>query len=113
MEERHFRRFLDRFPVVRSRYYCANTERESCTHSAKNEIASHRNVQNKMVKKDDLAKTSDEDPFWQKLRIAAEKKVGPAKAQKFCRAFQSIHKRLVYRELSLEAAQRFINAERN
>ncbi|XP_073114402.1 uncharacterized protein [Elaeis guineensis] len=75
MEERHFRRFLDRFPVVRSPYYCADTERESCTHSAKDERASGRNVQNEMVKKDALAKTSDEDPFWQKLRVAAEKKV--------------------------------------
>ncbi|MCL7034221.1 hypothetical protein MKW94_005139 [Papaver nudicaule] len=51
-----------------------------------------------------------QDPFWEKLKLAAEKKVGPESAEKFCKAFQTIHKKLVFNELSEDAAQRFINS---
>ncbi|CAI0541976.1 unnamed protein product [Linum tenue] len=46
------------------------------------------------------------DPFWEKLKLAAEKKVGAAEAKRFCKAFQQVHRKLVYEELSLDAAQR-------
>ncbi|BBN68215.1 hypothetical protein Prudu_336S000100 [Prunus dulcis] len=36
--------------------------------------------------------------------------VGEAEAERFCKAFQQIHKKLVYEELSLDAAQKFLNS---
>ncbi|KAB1215568.1 hypothetical protein CJ030_MR4G017898 [Morella rubra] len=53
--------------------------------------------------------TSLHDAFWGKLKLAAERKVGAAAAERFCKAFQQIHKKLVREELSLDAARSFIN----
>ncbi|CAI9106163.1 OLC1v1005239C1 [Oldenlandia corymbosa var. corymbosa] len=47
--------------------------------------------------------------FWDKLKSSAEKKLGPNDAEKFCKAFQQVYRRLVHEELSLEAAQAFVN----
>ncbi|XP_071722988.1 uncharacterized protein [Rutidosis leptorrhynchoides] len=52
------------------------------------------------------------DSFWEKLKLAAEKKVGAADAEKFCRAFQRIHHQVVYNELSMDAAWKFLNSSR-
>ncbi|KAK1280867.1 hypothetical protein QJS04_geneDACA015004 [Acorus gramineus] len=51
-----------------------------------------------------------EDPFWEKLRLAAERKVGPTKAEQFCKAFQRVHKKLVHEELTVDAAQRIMDS---
>ena len=42
--------------------------------------------------------------------MVAEKKVGATKAELFCKTFEEAHKKLVYKELNLDAAQRFLNA---
>ncbi|XP_010908945.1 uncharacterized protein [Elaeis guineensis] len=93
MDEREFRRLLDLFPVVRSRNYCADSEpsRGSTSHSPQDEVADWRNARNEMDEKDVSEGTYNEDTFWQKLRLAAERKV--------------------YEELSFDVAQRFMNAE--
>lgn len=113
MDEREFRRLLDLFPIVRSRNYCADSElsRGSTSHSPKDEVAEWKNAWNEMDERDVSEGTDSEGAFWQKLRLAAEKKVGPAKAEQFCKAFQKAHEKLVYKELSLDAAKKFMNAE--
>ncbi|KAF6175290.1 hypothetical protein GIB67_000611 [Kingdonia uniflora] len=55
------------------------------------------------------------DPFWEKLKLAAERKIGAAEAERFCKAFQSVHRKLVdihtvYKELSVDAARSFIKS---
>ncbi|CAL5347448.1 unnamed protein product [Camellia sinensis] len=45
--------------------------------------------------------------------MAAEKKVGAAKAEQFCKAFRSIHKKLVYEEMSLDAARSFVSSPKS
>ncbi|KAK2977535.1 hypothetical protein RJ640_018177 [Escallonia rubra] len=52
------------------------------------------------------------DAFWEKLRLAAGKKVSAAEAEGFCKSFQGVYKKLV-EELSLDAAQSFINASKH
>ncbi|XP_072980404.1 uncharacterized protein [Typha angustifolia] len=114
MDEREFRRLLDLFPVVRSRNYCAESGSTSGSSSrpTQNNLADPNNAPKEADEKD-VREIDKEDIFWQKLRIAAERKVGPMKAEQFCKAFQKAHEILVHKELSLEAAQRFINAEGN
>ncbi|KAM7502467.1 hypothetical protein LguiB_001371 [Lonicera macranthoides] len=41
-----------------------------------------------------------------------QKTVGAAKAEEFCQAFQRVHKKLVYEELSLDAARSFIKSSK-
>ncbi|KAL3611447.1 hypothetical protein D5086_002467 [Populus alba] len=36
-----------------------------------------------------------QDAFWEKLKLAVEKKAGAAEAQRFCKAFQEIHRKLL------------------
>ncbi|PKA50516.1 hypothetical protein AXF42_Ash013731 [Apostasia shenzhenica] len=110
MEEREFRHLLDLFPVVRSPDYCDELERGSSSRSTLDEMADWQKGWNEMDKKDELQEDKSEDKFWSKLRGAAERKVGSENADRFCSAFKTLHKRLVYEELSLEAAQRFVGA---
>ncbi|KAL5720230.1 hypothetical protein ACHQM5_012913 [Ranunculus cassubicifolius] len=62
------------------------------------------------IKKDsDSECINPSDPFWEKLKLAAEKKAGTAKAERFCKTVQSVHKKLVC-ELGKDAAtQSFSN----
>jgi hypothetical protein len=46
----------------------------------------------------------------QKLKMAAEKKIGATKAEFFCKAFEEAHEKLVYKELNLDAAKKFLSA---
>ncbi|XP_073109946.1 uncharacterized protein [Elaeis guineensis] len=85
--------------------------RGSTSHSPQDEVADWRNARNEMDEKDVSEGTYNEDTFWQKLRLAAERKVGPGNAEHFCKAFQRAHEKLVYEELSFDVAQRFMNAE--
>ncbi|CAD5182491.1 uncharacterized protein LOC135633150 isoform X1 [Musa acuminata AAA Group] len=112
MDEQEFRRLLDLFPVVRSRNYCAASEssRGTTSHSSQDEqVTEWKNAWNQMDEKDGSSETENDDPFWQKLRLAAERKMGAAKAEKFCEAFRMAHEKLVYKELSSDAAQRFVD----
>ncbi|XP_051214110.1 uncharacterized protein [Lolium perenne] len=54
-----------------------------------------------------------EDVFLRKLKMAAAKKVGATKAELFCKTFEEAHNKLVYKELNLDAAQRFLNVYKN
>ncbi|KAK1402797.1 Chaperonin 10 [Heracleum sosnowskyi] len=116
MEEYEFRQILDLFPVVRSRNYRAD--------SGSSKQATSRSVQNEQLdewqdawdsdsnKNIDIKGSEEHDEFWKKLRLAAAKKLGAAEADRFCKEFQHVHKKLVYEELSLDAAQRFLNSSK-
>ncbi|GLU18925.1 hypothetical protein SLE2022_352010 [Rubroshorea leprosula] len=47
------------------------------------------------------------DAFWEKLRAAAEKKVGAAELDRLCKSFQQVHKKLVYEGLSFDVVKKF------
>ncbi|XP_009336407.2 uncharacterized protein LOC103928992 isoform X4 [Pyrus x bretschneideri] len=89
MDDDEFRRLLDLFPIVRSRHY----------HDAWDEDKSE-------VEKQGIGEHCE---FWGKIKLVAERKVGATEAERFCKAFQRIHKRLVCEGLSLDAAQKFLN----
>ncbi|CAH2072928.1 unnamed protein product [Thlaspi arvense] len=82
MDEQEFRSLLNLFPVV------------SEWHDAPS-----------VVEPKDL---NDQDTFWDKLKTAAAKKVGEVEAERFCKAFEKLHKKLVYEELDPEAAERYL-----
>ncbi|KAJ4980028.1 hypothetical protein NE237_010808 [Protea cynaroides] len=111
MDEQEFRRILGLFPVVRSRDYCAGSElprQHSTSHSARDELTEWQDAWTEEDKKGSEIQGVDiEDPFWKKLKLAAERKVGAAEAEKFCKVFQMVHRKLVYEELSLDVAQKF------
>ncbi|KAG6629806.1 hypothetical protein I3843_14G111300 [Carya illinoinensis] len=115
MDEVEFRRLLDLFPIVRSRDYHVELEasRESTSRSSQSEVIKEwqdawdegNRVENQGI--------SQHDAFWGKLKLAVERKVGAADAERFCKAFQQIHKKLVHEELSFDAAQSFINSTKS
>ncbi|KAK4419644.1 hypothetical protein Salat_2377300 [Sesamum alatum] len=103
MDESEFRQLLDLFPVVRSRDYHADWEssRQSTRSGPSEEVNEWHDAWN----------TEDNrEAFWGKLKSAAEQKMGAADADRFCKAFQQVYKKLVYEELSLDAARSFINS---
>ncbi|KAG2638660.1 hypothetical protein PVAP13_2NG650900 [Panicum virgatum] len=104
MDEKEFQRMLDLFPVVRSRDYCA----EPGTSSRGTRQQSRVQEATKGNKKESSAA---EDLFMQKLKMAAEKKqIGATKAEFFCKAFEEALEKLVYKELNLDAAKKFLSA---
>ncbi|CAN6176396.1 unnamed protein product, partial [Urochloa humidicola] len=103
MDEKEFRRMLELFPVVRSRDYCA----EPGTSSRGTKQPLRIQEATKSNKKDS---SGVEDLFMQKLKMAAEKKIGATKAEFFCKAFEEAHEKLVYKELNLDAAKKFLSA---
>ncbi|CAN6219695.1 unnamed protein product, partial [Urochloa humidicola] len=102
MDEKEFRRMLELFPVVRSRDYCA----EPGTSSKGMKQPLRIQEATKSNKKDS---SGVEDLFMQKLKMAAEEKIGATKAEFFCKAFEA-HEKLVYKELNLDAAKKFLSA---
>ncbi|KAM5584921.1 hypothetical protein ABKV19_004344 [Rosa sericea] len=114
MDEAEFRRLLLLFPVVRSRDYHAESEqsRESTSKSAESlALKEWQDAWDEGEKKDVEKETRDEhDAFWEKLKLVAERKVGATEAERFCKAFQRVHEKLVYEELSLDAAKTFLNS---
>nr|GLL36005.1 uncharacterized protein LOC109166992 isoform X2 [Ipomoea trifida] len=62
------------------------------------------------MNKGDMKEIDSNDSFWNKLKQAAEKQVGEEEAEKFCKAFQEVYKKLVYEELSLDAARKFLSS---
>ncbi|KAJ9146596.1 hypothetical protein P3X46_028838 [Hevea brasiliensis] len=117
MDEEEFRRLLDLFPVVRPRDYHIDFDlsRQSTSRSLQDEAAKNW-LDSWEEQEGDEKETSNQaidlhDAFWEKLKLAAERKVSAAEAKRFCNAFQQVHRRLVYEELSLDAARIFINSK--
>ncbi|KAL2507083.1 hypothetical protein Fot_31011 [Forsythia ovata] len=101
MDESEFRRCLELFPVVRSRDYHMDLDssRQSTSGSAKTE------------EWQDTQDTGDKrEAFWGKLKLAATQKMGATEAERFCKAFEQVYNKLVYEELTLDAARNFINS---
>ncbi|KAL6841890.1 hypothetical protein ACP4OV_028402 [Aristida adscensionis] len=103
MDEQEFRRRLELFPVVRSRDYCADPGK------SRRPTSSLFRTQ-EATKDNRKTSSSAEDLFLQKLRAAAEKKIGATKAEFFCKAFEEAHEKLVYKELNLDTAKKFVSA---
>ncbi|XP_019163339.1 PREDICTED: uncharacterized protein LOC109159699 isoform X2 [Ipomoea nil] len=102
MDELEFRRFLELFPVVRSRDFHLESEtRPSASQSV-------RNLEGRKLLNE--GNGADGDAFWNKLKAVAEQKVGTAEAEKFCKAFQQVYMKLVYEELSSDAAHSFLKS---
>lgn len=103
MDEKEFRGMLDLFPVVRSRDYCADSGTSSRGTRQRSRVQEATKGNNK-------DSSAAQDMFMQKLKMAAEKKIGATKAEFFCKAFEEAHEKLVYRELNLDAAKKFLSA---
>ncbi|GAV62149.1 hypothetical protein CFOL_v3_05673 [Cephalotus follicularis] len=111
MDEEEFCSLLELFPVVRPRDYHIDLDpsKQSTSRAAENEIANWQNAWEEGDKRNvENERVDPHDAFWEKLKLAAERKVGAAEAERFCRAFQQVHKKLVYEELSLDAANKLI-----
>ncbi|GLU18922.1 hypothetical protein SLE2022_351980 [Rubroshorea leprosula] len=112
MDEQEFRRILEHFPVVRSRHYRAESDssRQSTSRSTQNKaIRDWQDAWNDRERKEMNNQDIDlHDAFWEKLRVAAERKVGAAEADRFCKSFQQVHKNLVYEGLSFDVAKKFL-----
>nr|GMD20539.1 uncharacterized protein LOC109159699 isoform X1 [Ipomoea batatas] len=113
MDELEFRRFLELFPIVRSRDFHLESEtRQSASQSVRN--LEGRKLLNEGNGADGGSSKTREidyhDAFWNKLKAVAEQKVGTVEAEKFCKAFQQVYMKLVYEELSSDAAHSFLNS---
>ncbi|GMP91539.1 hypothetical protein CsSME_00042201 [Camellia sinensis var. sinensis] len=115
MDEFEFQRILNLFPVVRPRDYHVDSasSSQSTAQSAHNDMEWQGTWGGADVKEIPIQGTGPHDAFWRKLRMAAEKKVGAAEAEKFCKAFQIIHRQLVYEELSLAAASSILSSSQS
>ncbi|XP_062172526.1 uncharacterized protein LOC133878053 isoform X2 [Alnus glutinosa] len=116
MDEVEFRRLLDLFPIVRARDYHVESDasRESTSNPTQHEINEWQDAWDEGDKREvENQGNSKDDAFWMKLKLAAERKVGAAEAERFCTAFQRIHKKLVHEELSLDAARSFISSSKS
>ncbi|KAH6765949.1 octanoyltransferase [Perilla frutescens var. hirtella] len=104
MDENEFRQLIDLFPVVRSPDYV----------HAESDISkqSSRSAPSREVKdwQDAWSTEDNNEAFWGKLKLAAEQKVGAADAERFCKAFQQVYKKLVYEELTTDDARRIISS---
>nr|ACG26323.1 hypothetical protein [Zea mays]ACG46553.1 hypothetical protein [Zea mays] len=104
MDEDEFRRMLDLFPVVRSRDYCCSDLGTSSRGTRQ------RSRVQEATKGDNKDSSGGRDMFMQKLKMAAENKIGATKAEFFCKTFEEVHEKLVHRELNLDAAKKFLSA---
>ncbi|XP_073134862.1 uncharacterized protein [Henckelia pumila] len=112
MDEFEFRHLLENFPLVRSRDYHADLDysRQS-TRSSQSEVKEHQDAgTSKNTRGTELNENANHERFWKKLMLAAEQKVGAAEAERFCKAFQQVYEKLVFEELPLDAARKFINS---
>ncbi|XP_050238692.1 uncharacterized protein LOC126688138 [Mercurialis annua] len=121
MEEDEFQRLLNLFPLVRPSNYHIDLDpsKQSTSKPPLNQVKKWEDALEEPPEKGESSNNRREiqtqpgdssETFWEKLRVAAESKVGAAEAKKFCNAFQQVHKRLVYEELSSDGARRFINS---
>ncbi|AET00164.1 hypothetical protein MtrunA17_Chr5g0441411 [Medicago truncatula] len=119
MDEAEFQRLLQLFPSVRSRDYIEESSSSSSSRqltpgsgsrSAQEELNEWHDAWNEKDKDFENQGINKHDSFWNKLKSEAAKKVGTEEAERFCKAFQQIHKRLVNEELSLDAARKLVNS---
>ncbi|KAL3035622.1 hypothetical protein AAZX31_02G261500 [Glycine max] len=119
MDEAEFQRLLQLFPVVRSRDYTAEatSSRQIASGSAQNEptkfslqLKEWQDAWDERDKDFEKQGINQQDSFWSKLKSEAARKVGAEEAERFCKSFQQIHKKLVNEELSLDAARSFLNS---
>ncbi|KAJ4882967.1 Uncharacterized protein Rs2_33060 [Raphanus sativus] len=118
MDEQEFRSILNLFPVVRSRDHRSELDSSSPAQSTSQSIVerecdgtwNHSKQLSVDEPKDfkDLKTDQDTFTFWDKLRTAAANKVGEVEAERFCKAFEKLHKKLVYEELDPETAKRYL-----
>ncbi|XP_034687328.1 uncharacterized protein LOC117915757 [Vitis riparia] len=116
MDEDEFHRLFELFPIVRSRDYHADLEssRQSTSQSSQDGALKGQNSLDEGNGREiEIQGINLHDAFWEKLKVVAERKVGPVEAERFCKAFQQVHRKLVYEELSLEAARNFVNSSRS
>ncbi|XP_057801623.1 uncharacterized protein LOC131016858 isoform X1 [Salvia miltiorrhiza] len=88
MNENEFRQLLDLFPIVRSTDYCAVSE-------FSRQLSGPATSQEVKEWQDAWSTEDNNEAFWRKLKAAAEQKVGAADAERFCKAFQQVYKKLV------------------
>ncbi|XP_010536142.1 PREDICTED: uncharacterized protein LOC104811204 [Tarenaya hassleriana] len=113
MDEHEFRSILDLFPVVRPRDYRADLDssRQSISQPVQeSEVMKWHDAWTDEDQTGFRNQETDQDKFWENLKSAAEKKVGKIEAERFCKAFQRIHNKLVYEELDRDTAKRFLNS---
>ncbi|XP_020237405.1 uncharacterized protein LOC109816719 isoform X2 [Cajanus cajan] len=113
MDEAEFQRLLQLFPVVRSRDYSeepVSSSRQLEPGSAQNELKEWQDAWDERDKDFGKQEINENGLFWSKLKSEAARKVGAEEAEKFCKAFQQVHKKLVNEELSLDAARSFLNS---
>ncbi|XP_057801627.1 uncharacterized protein LOC131016858 isoform X2 [Salvia miltiorrhiza] len=103
MNENEFRQLLDLFPIVRSTDYCAVSE-------FSRQLSGPATSQEVKEWQDAWSTEDNNEAFWRKLKAAAEQKVGAADAERFCKAFQQVYKKLVYEELTTDAARIIMNS---
>ncbi|XP_030522222.1 uncharacterized protein LOC115735233 [Rhodamnia argentea] len=116
MDDQEFKRLLDLFPLVRSRDYCADEDSSGQSTSQSTRDSLVKELRGPLAEVEDSEPRTvieQSDAFWGKLLLAAERKVGAAEAERFCEVFQQVHRKLVYEELTLDAAQKFINSSRS
>ncbi|XP_014503719.1 uncharacterized protein LOC106764033 [Vigna radiata var. radiata] len=113
MDEAEFQRLLQLFPVVRCRDYSAEaaSSRQIPSGVAQNEVKQWQDAWDEKENKDFEKQGLDQhDSFWSKLKTEAARKMDAEEAERFCKAFRQIHKKLVNEELSLEAARSFLKS---
>ncbi|CAN7068466.1 unnamed protein product [Brassica rapa subsp. trilocularis] len=107
MDEQEFRSILQLFPVVRSRDHRVILSSLFSPLLIVAAAAAQVSVGEPIDLKD-CRIDQDTFTFWDKLRAAAAKKVGEVEAERFCKAFEKLHKKLVYEELDPVTAKRYL-----
>ncbi|XP_059315328.1 uncharacterized protein LOC132065803 isoform X2 [Lycium ferocissimum] len=112
MEEQEFRRLLELFPSVRSPDYYLELDESSQSTSQSKQKEEVKQLQDGPSTGgiESNTRAMDHEAFWGKLKAAAEKKMNPAEAEEFCKAFRQVYRKLVDEELSLEAARSLLNS---
>ncbi|KAF7815580.1 uncharacterized protein G2W53_029549 [Senna tora] len=112
MDESEFRRVLQLFPVVRSRDYCVRLSLSLLFSSCLGFIVlwEWQDAWDDKDREIEIQGAEQHDAVWSKIKSVAERKVGAEEAERFCKAFQQIHKKLVREGLTPDAARNFINS---
>ncbi|XP_009121866.1 uncharacterized protein LOC103846654 isoform X3 [Brassica rapa] len=108
MDEQEFRSILQLFPVVRSRDHRVDLDSSDSNQSTSQSVVEREVSVGEPKDLKDCRTDQDTFTFWDKLRAAAAKKVGEVEAERFCKAFEKLHKKLVYEELDPETAKRYL-----
>ena len=112
MDEAEFQRLLQLFPVVRSRDYSveAASSRQIPSGLPQDELKQWQDAWDERGNKDSEKQGINQHDFWSKLKTEATRKMGAEEAERFCKAFRQVHKKLVNEELSLDAARSFLKS---